>query len=222
MQVQVYEGDQEEKGSVIPLGTYYELYTEATIDGKPVNLDFLQRPPGGEPQLVPLIEGKSAVGSALRWHGLGQPIDWENLSPELQEKFPKKETSDPFSRYYFEYFPATWFDGKNLNLPEFSGFVLRQTIHDFESGEVESISGEGFLSPDEYNELEPETRVAYRYYEWTEPWGIRDVMRRIETALNARVFAFNWSTRFETDRLIWGDAPQEVSRDQIKVIVHMS
>lgn len=172
------------------MGIYYELYVEAKIDGVWHSIDFYQKTTSGQFGLIPIISGKSFLGGALRWQGLGSRIPYEDLSDEIKANFKKYEDF-PF----WEFFDFWEELGKlDFEKPEYVGYFPNDAINAYEAGHDEALlaaANEGdYFSPIDYANLTPEAQRGFRYYEWTEPYGYHDTLRRIKRGVQDRIAAY--------------------------------
>lgn len=189
------------------MGTYYTLYCEARINGVWHNIDFYQRPLVGIPMLVPVIEGQSAVGSALRWYANPMPIKSEDLSA-----MTRSQESDRAESWQWLQIPGSWFADKDLNSPEFCGYFPKQDVLDYKSGLIDMINTEDILEAEAYLAFPDDGKLSYVYFEYTEPWGYKDVMNRIKTSVELRMrgcsswlYKLSNEVRGDTFDLDWND-----------------
>lgn len=197
------------------IGTYYSLYCEAEINGKWYNIDFYQRPLGGTPTIVPVIEGYSAVGSALHWYAETEPIQQDDLTDVTKEQGAKQAEDYRWSALY-----GNWFIGKDLSGPEYSGYFPRQDILNYQSGLSDGLNTEDMLDVEAYLALPDGGKAAYVYYDYTEPWGFKYVMNMIRSAVELRIRACNeWLWRMpkelrgDTHDISWGDVRVIIYQD---------
>ena len=107
---------------------------------------------------------------------------------------------------------GNWFAKANLDLPEFCGFFPRQDVCRYLSNPDENeLNSEAMLSAEEYRELDEEAKKAYQYFEYTEPFGSREILRRLKRNVMERVWAFN-------DSLLWGNRDQKISLSDVRVL----
>lgn len=176
-----------------------DVYAEARVGGMWISIDhYLHYTRDGDEKFVkvPILEGQSSCYSVLRDYG---------------EMAQYPELSQYGERVYV--MPGSWFAQKNLELPEYSGYVPRQNVLDYESGSRDDMPYWEWIGVEEYRELTTEVQQGYQYYEWTEPWGARDTLRRIKRGLEFRMGAFNnhaihWDSelkKFTPDDIGWED-----------------
>ena len=201
------------------MGIDYELYCEAKIGGEWHNIDFLQRAPSGNLDIIPIISGRSFLGSALNWNGLCQVgIKHADLSPELREKFNRYVDDQNWAVFDYQ----QELKDKNFELPEHCGYFPKDAVNYFRTnGEHgildEAVNSGEMLSPSQYIELAPEAQQGFMYYEYTEPFGIHDTMRRIKRGIEARIAAW--------DLLQFGDLWSEHIPDldgPVRVVINIS
>lgn len=198
---------------------YVEVYTEAKIDGVWTNIDFWTRYPPGRPNvgdnrgehIVPSLNGGSRLYSVLRDLDICYPLKHEELSSTLQQHIHKIDESEAWT---LKAFPAAWLYAKNLDLPEYGGYLTRQSILNYESGLSHGeLSDYDMLTPEEYRNLSPDEQSAYQYYEWTEKWGERDILKRIKENVQERMLAYDdygraWDStqkKFLPEQIDWPD-----------------
>ena len=71
---------------------------------------------------------------------------------------------------------------------------------------------EGLLSVEEYQALDPEVKKAYQYFEYTEAFGSRRILRDLKQTILDRVRAYNES-------LSWEDHDREITLADIRVLI---
>lgn len=173
------------------MGIEYELYVEAKIDGVWHSIDFYQKTASGKFGLIPIISGKSFLGGALRWEGLlGATLPYQELSEEIRSQF--KDYKDPDQWGFFDFWEEL--GNRDFEKPEFVGFFPNDAIAAFEAGCDEALSAaasEGdYFAPIDFAKLTPEAQRGFRYYEWTEPFGYHDTLRRIKRGVLDRINAY--------------------------------
>lgn len=175
------------------------VYAEARIGGVWTSIDhYLHYVRDGDERFVkiPILEGSSGCASILRGMGAMRELPDQGRYGE---------------RIYV--ISGSWLAEKNLEKPEYSGYVPRQAVLDYEAGTCDDISYWEFIGVEEYRTLNQNEQQGYQYYEWTEPWGERDILRRIKRGLEFRMHAFNdnaihWDNelkRFTPDDITWSD-----------------
>lgn len=195
------------------MGTYYQVFAEAKIDGVWKGIDFYVFS-NGKYTPVEIIEGKSYVGSALRDKG----VDGILLAKDLSEELKRDHT------WYIEQENESWqgsmvryIEGKyiaDLKLPDRCGFVDKTLIQAFEEQETDEI--DEYLSAKEYAALPADVRIGYEWYHW--PDGTEEVWRTIRDGLQARINAYNNARySYEYDKM-----PPEISMADTRVIIFMS
>ena len=193
-------------------------YTEAKVDGKWHCIDFFQYDEKGELHHIPCITGQSYVRQALEWDYKMEPIGVpEGLSDPVRKKCTSRDgvlygTESPrwTSWYIVE---GRWFKTADLEMPEFCGFFPRQAVSNYLANPDEnSLNEETMLTTEEYQALEPEVKKAYQYFEYTDPSGSRQILRRFKRAVMSRLEAFNES-------LFWSEGNHEASLDDVRVLL---
>lgn len=172
------------------MGVEYELYAEAKISGEWHSIDFYQVTSSGKFGMIPIISGKSFLGGALRWEGLGARIAYDELSKEIKERFPCNPKDQTWE--FFDFWSEL--GNRDLEKPEYVGFFPNDAISAYEAGDDEALTvaaNEGdYFSPIDFAKLTPEAQRGFRYYEWTEPYGYHDTLRRIKRGVLDRINAY--------------------------------
>lgn len=181
------------------------IYTEAKINGAWTNIDFWTKY-GGKEHLVTCVEGGRLVYSAIR-------------NTEEFRQVTAEEPGSPIRSREGNFYalPASWLAAKDLELPEFSGYLPRQQVFDYTCGVISELDTWEMLSPAEYRKLTLEEQQGYQFYEWTESWGVRDVLRRIKRGVKDRMNAFNGYCR-EWDSASRDFVPAKLEWTDVRVI----
>ena len=197
-------------------------YTEARINGKWHCIDFHQYDSQGQLHLIPSIAGRSSVAGVLEDECsmdriLGAPED-------LSEEVRRLNTATDGTLYgsgeqiwiSWHIIEGEWFKKANLDFPEYCGFFTRQNISLYLGNpEENTLNPEEMLSAEEYQALDVEGKKAYQYYEYTEPYGNRAILRSFKQAVVDRIKAFN---RY----LSWQDGKQEITFDDVRILITFS
>ena len=110
---------------------------------------------------------------------------------------------------------GSWFEKANLSMPEYCGFFPRQGVSYYLSNPDENeLNTEDMLSIEEYQTLEAEVKKAYQYFEYTEPYGSRTILREFKSAVTERVWAYNRG-------LSWEDRELEISLNDVRVLIQV-
>ena len=200
------------------MGTYYQLFAEAKVNGEWKGIDFyVSSKDGYKP--VEIIEGKSYIGSALRDKALDWRVTVKTLSPELKRDHPwvLKEEENILPYNCVSCVHGEDIEALNLDGPEFCGFVDKSMIRAFERGEAEDLM-EWTISAKEYSELPAEARIGYEWYQWTERFGTHEVWQIIRRRLQERIDAYN-NARFDYE---WDKMPQEIRMSDCRVVILIS
>lgn len=170
------------------MGVYCTLHCEAYIGNQWSNIDLRYFPycrgsPAANTQVLPVLEGLSAVHSVLQCSGLlSTPIDTSDVSPLTRACHPTEYPQHQSWRV-FDY--RAFFHGKNFSVPEYAAYFPNDVYHDFlSSGETEPLETafytEVALSPHRFAHLTPEAQQGYHYLEFTQPFSHHDVLRQIQ------------------------------------------
>lgn len=203
------------------MSVYVDVYTDAWVDGKWVNIDLYTYYPSSDPKrpnfhLVPAVSGQSAVMSALRDISNQTPLHHDDLSAKLQSCIRNSED------LALRAVPGYWFAQKNLDKPEYSGYIPRQSILNYEAGiSNDPDPGCDILTASEYRSLNPDEQQGYQYYEWTESWGTRDIWRRIKDGIQLRLNAFEDYCR-QWDGTAKKFLPDQIGWEDVRVVFHIS
>lgn len=101
---------------------------------------------------------------------IGYPINYHELSSELQEHFNWAEDS----LHYWNGFAVNPADMRSCfpedsALREFCGYVHKNILFSYQTGDIDDIDES--LSADEYLALPEAIRKCYSYYEWDSAFG---------------------------------------------------
>ena len=101
----------------------------------------------------------------------------------------------------------------NLALPESCGFFSRNALSWYLSNPEENrLDTDDMLSVEEYRELSEEEKKAYQYFEYTEPYGSRQILRSFMEAVLARVRAYN-------DNISWDMRENAIDLSDVRVLI---
>lgn len=174
------------------MGTYYTLHCEAKVNDKWKNWDLYTFRSVGKYRIIPVIEGKSCVGSALNWYDLlSQKIDRSEVAEKTLEAHP---TAYPDLQDWRVFDYNEFFGGKDFDVSEYAGYMSRSVMNLYRTeNEIEylesMIGTDSFITPAEYAKLTPEAQRGFEWCEFTVPFSIHDVMRRIQQAVSLRVMS---------------------------------
>ena len=193
-------------------------YTEAKIEGKWYCIDFFQYDMNGHVHHIPCVEGQSIVHTALQWEcdmdRIGVPTD---LSPQVKAECTGRDgklfgEDDPHWNPW-HMIRGSWFGSVDLDQPEHCGYFPRQAVADYLSNPHDVTLDEGDMIPvEEYRELPEEEKKAYKYYEYTSPYGNRSILRNFKRAVQARIDAWNSEIAFCKDHM-------QISLSDVRVLL---
>ncbi len=201
------------------MSVYVTGYTEARVNGKWHGIDFYQYDSRGKLSIVPCVTGQSMVLQAIEWDCdaesvMGAPDD---LSDGVRETCSDEKGilygsgNYGYCRWYIV--EGSWFDKVNLSMPEYCGFFPRQDVCRYLSNPDENeIDTEDMLSIEEYQNLDAEIKKAYQYFEYTEPYGSRSILRGFKQAVMDRVWAYNRG-------LSWEDRDLNITLSDVRVLI---
>jgi len=199
------------------MSTHVIGYTEAKIDGKWYCIDFFQYDKTGHIHHQPCIEGQSMVASALDWDC---EIDRIAIPTDLSEQVRATCTgsngklfgeSDPHWNPW-HMVKGSWFASVNLSQPEYCGFFPREDIANYLSDPSNPLDENCMLPAEDYHELSEEERKAYQYYEYTAPYGNRQIMRDFKECVLARIKAWN-------NEIAYCDDHAEINLSDVRVLI---
>lgn len=181
------------------MSIYIKGFTEAKTDGKWRCIDFFQEKADGSMQYVNCISGCSTEKHILDWncnpYALNCPPD--DLSEGVRTACTSRTGvlcgTDPSKDgcYWYE-ISGYWFKNADLSIPEYCGFFPRQKLGDYlRNPEENNLDTDSVLSVEEYRKLPPEEKQAYQYYEYDEPFGELQTLRRFKDAVQSRIEAYN-------------------------------
>jgi len=143
-------------------------------------------------KIVPIICGKSAVGSALDEIGYW-PANKDDLSDEVKAAeswlFKESDEEDAWLGSCVHQFDAQDLVAMDLSRKKRAGFVDKDTVLAYERGDVDWI--EDVLTGREYADLPEDARIGYQYYEWSENREETEMLEVIRARLLERIEAFN-------------------------------
>lgn len=176
------------------MGTYYTLHCEVKIDGAWQNWDLYTFQCAGKYLIIPVLEGKSFIGAALNWYDLiSQRINRDEVSTKTLEAHP---TSYPECQDWRVFDYNAFFGNKDFDVQEYAGYMARDVMNTYKAEkDVEYLAAmadtDAFITPAQYAKLTPEAQRGFEWCEFTQPFGIHDVMRRIQQAVQIRLYATN-------------------------------
>lgn len=147
------------------MSTSYYMYTEVNINGKwtCINNKITNVEKDKEVLSETYYSGsRSYFGEAAeKIEGIGCHINYDDMSDALKNIFK----NDQFFRG-IAVSPKSMRDcfPEDKTLKEFCGYVLKETLFRFQTGDVDDIYE--WLSADEYLELPEEKKACYQFYEW--------------------------------------------------------
>lgn len=201
------------------MSVYCIAHLEAKLDGEWKSIDHFQKSKSGEMKRVPLLWGQSIVYSMAsssarsKWYRVSRDF----IGKELQEDYPF--VADLFSetRDYRGYYIL---DGKDLekyrlDRPDICGFFLKEDIYRREE-DYEELDADSCLTVEEYEELSPEAKKAYVYYEYTEPYGETSIMKDLKNAVSYCVSTFNDECRYDED---YKNSWPEITFNDIRLVM---
>lgn len=174
------------------MSVWVECYAEARINGVWRSVDFYSKR-GNEFVIAPIMTGQSMLYSAINWEAAYTPVGYSAISEDYRSMWPDRE----YVSYYA--IPGNWFECRDLEQPEFCGYIPRQQVASFKSGEIDEINDEELISAFEFSAMTPEAQQAYTYIEYTNPFSIRDYMRRLKRGLEDRMVQYNEFGRQSTE-----------------------
>lgn len=159
----------------------YDLFLEGEVDGRWVCLDGFVKAPDGRLVHRPVMSGQSVVGEMLEEAGCS-PLDPEDLSPEVRERF------DGFGGSSFG--PGCLaFDPENARVPagryEYERYVPREAMNAYENGDPDAIVH--WLTEAEYAALDGDEKLMYSFFRWDDPWGTFSLKRRLTERVDEAV-----------------------------------
>ena len=152
------------------MSTSYYLYTEAFIDNQWVCINPTFEKEGKRRLAMTYENGsRSYFGqTADKIEEIGSPLQFKNMSPQLQERYENCRDSE-----YVRILSAE-VDAMRNCLPtgqahEFHGIVRKDSVFAYESGDIEEFYEA--ITPEQYAKLDDVGKQVYQYYEWDDPMG---------------------------------------------------
>lgn len=167
------------------MSVYVQCFIEAKYNNAWHSIDFYALL-DGHTFIAPVMTGQSSVHSAITWHGADMPIGVSDVSREL--------VGICSSGYRLSMMDGAWFEKRNLDTPEFCGYLPRQQVMSYYAGEYDDdyeLDDSQLLFADDFAKLSLEAQKAYAYIEFTPMFGYRDTMRTIKEAMRERINHFN-------------------------------
>lgn len=203
------------------MGRYYQVFAEANVKDKWVNLNPYIVDLGGKVRMVPLIgyeqstfyEAYEEMSDTMWYQGypddLSQEV-YDYLEPDkILDWFgkPQKKRSAYHSMVYtVRYEEAVKKRIVDKKATKYEGYVEKQTKAAHEIGEIQNIHE--WLDEQQYRELSPKEKMQYSYYEWDDElsWypSFRKIERHIDSlkywfAQHGRVDGFHWDDVYLID-----------------------
>lgn len=174
------------------MGIYYTLHCEVMKDGKWINWDLYRFKGKDNYEIIPIIEGKSFLGSALNWYDLlSHRIPREEVGSATSAAHP---TACPQDQHWCAFDYLEFFKEKDFSVPEYAGYFAKDVMAQFKAEKdydilEAAVCSDAFLSPADYARLTPQAQHGFEYFEFTAPFGIHDTMRRIQQGTEIRLYA---------------------------------
>ena len=171
---------------------YYTLHCEAKINGKWENWDLYTFKAVGKYQVIPVLKGKSAVGAALNWYDLiSQHISRDEIAAKTLEVHP---TDHPEYQDWRVFDYNAFFGDKDFSVQEYAGYMARNVMNTYRAEKdadylAAMVETDAFITPAQYANLTPEAQRGFEWCEFTQPFGIHDIMRRIQHGVQIRLYA---------------------------------
>lgn len=174
------------------MSVWVDCYAEAKVNGVWKSVDFFSKR-GNEFVIAPIMEGQSMFYSAITWEAANERVSYSDLSEELRGMWPDNE--------YVSWYkiPGSWFEIRDLEQPEFCGYIPRQQVADFKAGEIDEINDEELICASEFAAMTPDAQRGYDYIEYTNPFSVRDYMRRLKRGMEDRMVQYNEYGRRSTE-----------------------
>ena len=77
---------------------------------------------------------------------------------------------------------------------------------------LDRLDTDDMLSVEEYRELSEVEKKAYQYYEYTDPYGSRQILRSFKESVLARVRAYN-------DNISWEMRENAIDLSDVRVLI---
>lgn len=185
------------------MSVWIEGYTEAKVNGRWECIDFYQYDAKGKLRICPCIFGQSMVRAALEWdctrtsYGVTMP---DGMSEAVRKAFHVDDK--PSGEFYGSWYvvDGDWFSKADLSLPEYCGFFPRSDVNRFLSHpDQEEMNVDNMISAEEYHKLDKEEKKAYQYFEYTDPYGSRQILRDFKQAVLSRIYHRNEISDWSAD-----------------------
>ena len=203
------------------MGRYYQVFAEAKVKDKWVNLNPYIVDLGGKVRLVPLIgyeqstfyEAYEEMNDRI-WYQ-GYPDD---LSQEVYDYIEPDKILDWFGKpqkkriaYHSLVYTVRYEEAVKKRIVEskatkYEGYVEKQTKAAHQIGEIQNIHE--WLDEQQYRELTPQEKMQYSFYQWDDDlsWypSFQKIKRHIDSmkywfAEHARVDGYHWDDVYLSD-----------------------
>ena len=170
------------------MSTVYELYTEVRIDEKWHCINsFIKNYDSDAYEMVKTYYNGSRTyfqKTYLELCNIGRTGEYGQLSEELQ-----KELTD-FKAYDLHITIISYSDLKSCipkdNIKEYHGYVLKDVVAQYELGEIDEICD--LMNIEEINEMTPEEKRLYQYFEWNDTTGWYEKFMAIRDRVNMQLY----------------------------------
>ena len=179
------------------MGLVYTCYAEAKIDGQWHGIDLYARDEEGQLKPVPLVSGKSVIGSMIEWLGKDVPISRDELAPETREDHPWLFEHDTSWGTHVRQIPGGMLAPRHNDYPEFGAFVAKDQMYTYLGGSRLDI--DDWLTPEDFRSLPEDVRSGYQWFEWTPKYGDKYWFNRLADALETRIDVYNEEHFTDTD-----------------------
>lgn len=185
------------------MGVSVSFMCEARLGNTWTNIDFRFPTRDGSMTTVPILDvgsvGRQLVEGILPHNRLSFCDMSEGSKHSWVEGYPVDSDSysdvDRWSSFY--QIPGTWFVGRGIFKPQWSGLIeknaLRRFLADDDSlyCDAEWLISEASISPKDYAALPADAQKAYVYHELDDTDGTHSALRMIYCGMLARISAFN-------------------------------
>lgn len=199
-----------------------DLFTELKVNGRWVCIDPWIIYSGEDiahrdvKHLLPLLSG----GSAVYW--IVRDIEMTAMKPrDLSGTLQAELHLGDDDRVYG--IPGYYFASRDFDVPEYCGYFPRQEVLSLRNDPGYEVNTDEFLPVQQYLELSADAQRAFEYMEYTEPWGERDICRRIERGIKIRLGAFeDYGQHYDGEKRAYVPDFDRVGWSDLRVIVRVS
>lgn len=203
------------------MSVYVDVYAQAKIKGVWRSIDFWQKNIDGEYRRVQILTGSSTIAQAVRDIDGVYPIHISQVADEIRSVISHTDDGALFTGDTVYQLPGEDLLQRDFSQPDCCGFFPRDLIAKYKADPSFELWECERLYPDEFQELDKDTRKAYEYFEIQNPFGEYAVAKKIKGGLIDRVNAWNDHGIYSLQNNNF-DFESEISLSDTKAIIVIS